>query len=546
MKKVFFLLLGICTAHLASGQAAGKHAHDSVKVYDGKIFYYADSLMPRWNVGFNVLAGVVAQDISTLSQATNYLNTVDTKIGSMKFSRGSSFGLDAEAGYFFGRKRNFGIGVGIMYMAQNGNLTLDGYHVEYQAYNKWGDTYRQLITGNNVKESVKTAGISIPLVAKYKRLLGSGWGLAADAGLLLNLATNNTYNSGASFDYEAIYKFSNPKDAHSAVYDNAATASATDLFYTKANYISHDPGGDIAQYFNAHHAQGENIGFGIKPTNATGKVAYTSGSAGFILHPSVTYTFSYNFSMSFGACYTYLPQKNSNEANYHLTGNVGDYSSLLHNVSAIKSSFFGISIGAVVAFGKLKDTDHDGVPDRLDKCPSDSGIVLFYGCPDRDGDGVPDYDDSCPNVAGLAKFHGCPDTDGDGIPDKSDWCPTIPGLTRFHGCPDRDGDGIPDKDDLCPDKPGSIASHGCPDADGDGVPDKDDQCPDVIGSKQCHGCPDTDGDGVPDKDDQCIDVPGPASNHGCPLEPGKKPPAKQSVPAPVPKPPKPKPASTHH
>jgi len=58
------------------------------------------------------------------------------------------------------------------------------------------------------------------------------------------------------------------------------------------------------------------------------------------------------------------------------------------------------------------DTDHDGVPDRLDHCPgTPSGCrVDDYGCPwDSDGDGVCDGRDRCPNTpaGSQANADGC-------------------------------------------------------------------------------------------------------------------------------------------
>lgn len=54
------------------------------------------------------------------------------------------------------------------------------------------------------------------------------------------------------------------------------------------------------------------------------------------------------------------------------------------------------------------DMDGDGVPDELDKCPTDPGPAELDGCPDRDGDGIPDFEDRCPNQAGPATNDGCP------------------------------------------------------------------------------------------------------------------------------------------
>lgn len=187
------------------------------------------------------------------------------------------------------------------------------------------------------------------------------------------------------------------------------------------------------------------------------------------------------------------------------------------------------------------DSDGDGVPDYLDQCPNTPsaayGMVDSVGCPiDSDLDGVPDYLDLCPNTPAEARdfvdADGCPlDTDGDGVPDYLDQCPGTPaaaqGFVDSVGCPlDTDGDGVPDYIDRCPNTPaeayGLIDEFGCPiDTDGDGVPDYLDKCPgtpkEAYGRVDTCGCPlDTDGDGVPDYLDECPTVPGSKANKGCP------------------------------
>jgi outer membrane protein OmpA-like peptidoglycan-associated protein len=122
------------------------------------------------------------------------------------------------------------------------------------------------------------------------------------------------------------------------------------------------------------------------------------------------------------------------------------------------------------------------------------------------------------------------DTDGDGIPDNIDKCPLEPedkdGFQDEDGCPDPDNDqdGIPDKTDKCPndpeDKDGFEDADGCPDPDNDkdGILDKDDKCPNEAGPKENDGCPDkdTDGDGIVDRLDKCPLEPGPPGSDGCP------------------------------
>jgi OOP family OmpA-OmpF porin len=134
-------------------------------------------------------------------------------------------------------------------------------------------------------------------------------------------------------------------------------------------------------------------------------------------------------------------------------------------------------IGISVPFGEKPlpynhDSDGDGIPDRLDKCPNTprGTPVDANGCPlDADGDKVPDFRDQCPNTPPGAKVNvdGCSiDDDRDGVPNTIDLCPNTPFGTPVdaNGCPlDSDGDGVPNKIDQCPGTlPGlKVNSRGC-------------------------------------------------------------------------------------
>jgi len=113
-----------------------------------------------------------------------------------------------------------------------------------------------------------------------------------------------------------------------------------------------------------------------------------------------------------------------------------------------------------------KDSDHDGVSDKLDACPDTpaGATVDSKGCPiDSDHDGVYDGIDKCPGTPAGAHVDaiGCPtDADADGVPDGIDQCPNTPAGVHVDakGCPvDSDGDGIPDGVDLCPSTPTGVA-----------------------------------------------------------------------------------------
>ncbi|MFO0593246.1 MAG: OmpA family protein [Polyangiaceae bacterium] len=98
------------------------------------------------------------------------------------------------------------------------------------------------------------------------------------------------------------------------------------------------------------------------------------------------------------------------------------------------------------------DTDHDGLPDDIDLCPTEP-----------EDHKRPNPDDGCPAP---------PDRDGDGIPDSADACPDKPEdfdkIDDADGCPedDFDKDSVPDATDACPKEPGEPSAekdkNGCP------------------------------------------------------------------------------------
>ena len=114
------------------------------------------------------------------------------------------------------------------------------------------------------------------------------------------------------------------------------------------------------------------------------------------------------------------------------------------------------------AVEKVIDSDKDGIPDNLDKCPKTLlGVkVDNKGCAvDSDKDGVADNLDKCPKTPLGVKVDnkGCAvDSDKDGIPDYLDKCPKTPLRVKVYmnGCAvDSDKDGVADYLDKCPNTP---------------------------------------------------------------------------------------------
>lgn len=93
--------------------------------------------------------------------------------------------------------------------------------------------------------------------------------------------------------------------------------------------------------------------------------------------------------------------------------------------SAILTLLFLILLAvAGITQAQSGDRDGDGLPDGVDRCPSQPGPRANGGCPlsqpeqpeaerpdvvfDRDGDGVLDFADQCPDAPGTGFTNGCP------------------------------------------------------------------------------------------------------------------------------------------
>ena len=249
----------------------------------------------------------------------------------------------------------------------------------------------------------------------------------------------------------------------------------------------------------------------------------------------------YHITKRFAIQYQYLYVLTSAD-NHDQNKGANYFGSAAHPYSKPGNDAYGQQVFSFIFnFGKLKDTDKDGIADKYDKCPETPINVKVdeNGCPiDTDGDGVADYLDKCANTPPNVKVDaaGCPlDSDGDGVADYLDKCPNTPAGIKVdvYGCSiDKDGDGVADEFDKCPDTPvaayGKVDANGCPlDTDGDGVPDYLDKCPNTpaaaFGKIDANGCPlDTDGDGIADYLDKCPNTPaasfGKVDMNGCPTD----------------------------
>jgi outer membrane protein OmpA-like peptidoglycan-associated protein len=345
MKKIFFLLIAANGALSAFAQAPETGTKTEKPKHSHK-WFMKDSMLSRWVIDINAMGGMLTKEFTVANTNANYPNSINNNIGTLSFKNGISYGGDAQLGFFFGPKSHFGIGSGISYLHQQGDLQLDQFKVQYQATDNNGNAFRQIISANHkITEKLDVTNISIPLLLKYKKRFTQKVGVSADAGILYNVQLKNEYKTDAAFDYEAIYKFTNPPTGLPTVYDNGVNPNSTDFLITKDHYNTTHAGGDINGYFNSQNEHGYNVGLGIKPKENTGTVSYITGSVGFLFRPTFNYFLSDWCSLNLGGYFLYQPFNNNVPSDYKLTNKTGEYSSSLQSVSSGHDLSYGGNLG---------------------------------------------------------------------------------------------------------------------------------------------------------------------------------------------------------
>jgi outer membrane protein OmpA-like peptidoglycan-associated protein len=386
MKRIFFLLIAANGALSAIAQTSSTTTTQADNSKHHHRYFKNDSLMKRWVFDFNLLGGGLTRTMNVANTYGNYTNGIaGNNTGTLNFKNGVAYGADAQLGYFFGKKGHFGLGLGLSYLQEQGDLTLENFHVQYQSTASNGDVFRQVITANKmITEKITATNVSIPLLLKYKVRFSKRFGFTADAGILYNLEMRNDYKTDASFDYEAIYQFAGTGgNGRPTVYDNSVTPGVNDYLITKSSFMSHNPEGNLGNYFQSQHAQGYNVGLGVMPNNNSGTVSYLSGSVGFLFRPCLNYFLSDWCALNIGGYVLYQPFNNNVPSNYKLTDVTGTYTTSANSVSSGSDLSYGGNLGIRFLFGERRTPLTISYVDQSDPtaCGACDGTVTLYGLP---------------------------------------------------------------------------------------------------------------------------------------------------------------------
>ena len=328
MRNIFFISLFLLTG---ATQSFGQYSD-----------YYAHLL-----IDVDYRAGNVDQKYNSGSLISNYSNVVNPAQGTLQLRDGKSKSYNAECSYYIDEKRSYGVGIGLNYTVQSGNLSTDSFHVEYSTTDYKGNIFRQLISASTgITESVKGTCVNIPILLHYNRKVGTDLSIAVEAGLLYNVSTQYTGSAATTFDYEAIYKFQGSGSNLVFQYDNAPNPAKGDWLITKNEFYKTNSAGEVSSYFDGLQGRGYTVGLNQSVSSKSGKITFKPGSIGFTAQAGLRYRISRGVYGKVGLFYLSQSFENSGTNTKMLVDpKTGAYGSLMSSVTKITNTSYGIVFG---------------------------------------------------------------------------------------------------------------------------------------------------------------------------------------------------------
>ena len=316
-----------------------------------------EAYMPSFFIDVDANSGLLHQQVTTVPLTANYPGLIDPAIGKVSFSNGLAASADVHIGLYLNNTRTVGIGTGLSYNIQSANLGLDSFHVEFRATDDKGNVFRQLITADHaIAESVKMTSINIPLLLIYRKNFSGKFFITAEGGLVYNAQTQNSWNTNANFDYEAVYKFTGTGSNVSTVYDNSATPGGADWLITRSAFLKDNSVGDVNSYFATKNAAGYSVGLNEQVKSKSGSFKLASGSLGYTVAAALNFKITKKVFFKLGGYYLAQSFSNTSQNNsLPLTSKISrnsagqdtgvDYNSLFNSVKTLQNSSYGITIG---------------------------------------------------------------------------------------------------------------------------------------------------------------------------------------------------------
>lgn len=311
-----------------------------------------DAEMPNWFIGANLRLGTQFTKADQNNWSGMYLNSVNANMSSIDVSGGINYGFDLNLGYFFGPKKNFGLGTGIQFVNQAYSLGMDKFAIEYQSTDNFGSTFRQGLRANKgLEEKIVAKSWGLPILLLYKKQINERWGANLDLGVVLNLSSKASYTAESTIDYEAIYAFDGNGNP---VYDPNSVPNPNDWLITKAHYENVNNDGNVNGYFEGMYQQGYNVGLGVSPDKKEGDVKEYGNRTSWFIQPGVSYRIKPNLALHAQLAYRNILVEHGNSSNYKITDKRGSYQTMSDGINTSRQGLLSFSVGIRYYFGSSK------------------------------------------------------------------------------------------------------------------------------------------------------------------------------------------------
>ena len=287
-KKSIIIVLAVLLGGSTVVNAAGENTANRNNSSDTSITSATKQQEPRLWFTIGATGGMMSGSMP--SQNLYASSNANGIIPTSGVSSGSYGGVTAGFKYFFGKQRNIGVGLGVLYTSMQANLVQDSFHIRYKETDKWGSQFAQLLTvrSGNIKETDNLQMLSIPLTLILKIPVSEKVTFELEPGILYNVSLNSKLKSESGvYDLEAEYDFTGSSSipVNGGNYFNATTTSNAWLI-TRKQAVAHGSTDGGSAYLTTLQSQGFSVGSMVTPTSTNNNTTFKAGTIGFIFKPS--------------------------------------------------------------------------------------------------------------------------------------------------------------------------------------------------------------------------------------------------------------------
>jgi len=209
-------------------------------------------------------------DMSRLS----YSNVSNQSLPNATYSSSGGLNIGFDLDLTFGKQKNIELSAGLTYIYTKGTADFSGYHVEYEAEDGNGNTFRRLLTATQASESLSYGNVSIPVLFKYSTNPDKKMGAYIQIGPVLSISSSASGTMNSTTDFEAVYHY----DATTKGFVYSPTTQPGDWVLTKQAISSELSAGQSASsYFSQLYSRGYYVGLGESVSGKVNKVTYHIG-----------------------------------------------------------------------------------------------------------------------------------------------------------------------------------------------------------------------------------------------------------------------------